>query len=75
MLFHIFRHINPHHRVFIVEEKLGEGASQFGFADTRRAEKDERADGPLGIAQSSTRAADGARYAFKGGILTDNSLP
>ena len=55
----IFRHVDADHGLFVVEEELGQGAGQFGFADAGRAQKDERADGPLRILQAGAGPDDG----------------
>ena len=39
---HVFGHVNPDHRLFIVEQKFGESASKLGLSDARRTEKEER---------------------------------
>ena len=49
MLLHVFRHVNAYQRVFVVEEKFGEAARQFGFSNSGRPQKYEGADGPFGI--------------------------
>ena len=49
MFLHELGHIKANHRLFVVEQKLGERAAQLGLADAGRSEKDERADGPVFI--------------------------
>jgi hypothetical protein len=41
MFLHELRHIQANHRLFVVEQKLGEGAAEFGFADAGGAEKNK----------------------------------
>src|SRR5256885_4328223 len=45
VLFHVFRHVNADHELFVVEKKLRESAGQLGFSDARRPKKNERANG------------------------------
>jgi len=33
-----FRHVDPDHRLLVVEHELGEGASELGLADAGRSE-------------------------------------
>lgn len=39
---HIFGHINAEHGAFVIEQKLGQRLTQFGFADAGRTEEQER---------------------------------
>ncbi len=55
---HIFRHIEPDHRTFVVEKKLGECTSRFGLTDTCRAQEYERSHGPVRVLQPGTCTAD-----------------
>ena len=41
MLLLIFRHVNADHGMLVVEEKVSQGASDFGFADTGWTEEDK----------------------------------
>src|ERR1700688_2812634 len=50
------------------------GASQFGFADTGRAEKNEGADGALGIAETGAGAADCVGDALQSLVLADHAV-
>ena len=65
MLLHVFGHVDAQQGALVVEEKFGEGAGEFGFADAGWAEENERADGALGIAQSGAGAADGVGDALE----------
>ena len=51
VLLHVLGHVDAHHRVLVIKQKLGQRPRQFGFADAGRAQKDERTDRPLGIAE------------------------
>ena len=54
----VLAHVEPDHRVLIVEHELGQRARQLRLADARRAEEDERADRPVRVLQSGARAPD-----------------
>ena len=49
MLFHVFGHVEPYHRVAFAENGLGEGAAQLGFANARRAEEQKAAYRAVGV--------------------------
>src|SRR5437899_750955 len=74
MLLHVLRHVDADHRAFVVEKKFGESAGQFGFSDARWTQKDERANRPFGIAQSSAGTANCVGNAFQRRILAHDSL-
>ena len=57
--FHELAHVDPDHGVFVVEQDFGQRLAKFGFADAGRAQKDERADRPVGVLQAGSAAADG----------------
>ena len=61
MLLHEFRHVDAHHGVLVVEQKLGERLAQLGLADAGRAQEQERADRTIGILQARPRAPYRAR--------------
>ena len=52
VFFHVFRHVNAHHGVLIVKEKLSQRPRQFGFAYSGGAKKNERANRLARIAQT-----------------------
>ena len=74
VLFHVFRHIDAYQCVFVVKQKLCEGAGQFSLADAGGAEENEAADGPLGIAETGAGAADGVGHALQGRVLADHAI-
>src|SRR5690349_9868393 len=57
VLLHVLRHVDPHHRVLVAEEELGERPRQLGLAHPGRAEEDERAGRALRVLQAGARAA------------------
>src|SRR5207249_4134191 len=42
VLLHVLGHVEPHHRLLVVEQEFGEGARGLGLADPGRTEEDER---------------------------------
>ena len=74
VLFHVFAHVNPHHRVFVIEQKFREGAGGFRFADAGGAEENERTDGPVRVLQAAAGAAHGIGHGLDGGFLADDAL-
>ena len=74
VLFHVFGHVDPNHRLLVVEEKLGQRSRQLGLAHTGRPQVDERADGTPGVAQTRAVAANGVRYMRQGFFLADDAL-
>ena len=52
VLLHVLRHVDAHHRVFIVEEELGERLGRLRLPHARGAEEDERTDRAIGILQA-----------------------
>src|SRR5207244_8192850 len=61
MLFHKFRHIKANHGTLTAEKELGQRSRNFGFADARRSQEQERADGTVRILQARPRAPNGTR--------------
>ncbi len=57
MLLHEFAHVDPHHRVRIVEQEFGERLGQLGLADARRPEEQERAQRPVRVLEPGAAAA------------------
>src|SRR5687768_11737735 len=51
----ILGHVDPDHRVLIVEQEFGERARKLSLADAGRAEEDEAAQWPVGILQAGDR--------------------
>src|SRR5262245_39116898 len=49
----VLGHVDADHGPLVVEEELGQGAGQLGFADARRAEENERSDWPVQIGRAT----------------------
>ena len=75
MLFHVFGHIQPHHRVLVVKKEFSQGARRFSLANTGRTEKNKRAHRTIRILQAGARAPHGIRHGFQRFVLTDDALP
>ncbi len=72
MLFHELAHIDPHHRVVVVEQEGGERLGEFGLAHARGAEEQEAAERPVGILQTRPRTAHGLGHRVDRLALTDH---
>ena len=59
VLLHVFRHVDAHHRVLVVEQERRQRLGQLGLADARGPEEHERADRPVRVLQAGARAAHG----------------
>ncbi len=59
----VLGHVEPRHRCFRVEERLGDGLGGLGFADARRAEQEKRSDGaaPMQARRVATQDVGDAR--------------
>ncbi len=74
MFFAVLRHVDAHHRPVVVEKIGRQRAREFGLADARGAQKDERTDRAVWIGETRTRSNDrfgNPRYGF---VLTDDAL-
>ena len=69
----VFAHVDADHGRFVVKQKLGQRPRQLRLAHTRRSQKDETADGPVGILQSGPAAAHRVRYHRDGLILAHHA--
>ena len=74
MLLHEFGHVEADQSLLGAEHELRQGARDFGLADARGSEKQERADGAVRILQAGAGAADGARQGADGLILRNDAL-
>src|SRR2546427_13203449 len=61
MLFHEFRHVKANDGTLAAKKELGQCSRNFGFADARRSQEQERADGTVRILQARPRAPNGTR--------------
>ena len=73
VLLHVFGHVDADHVRLVVEQEVGERPRQLGLADAGRAQKDERADGPIRVLQTGARAAHRVRHRGHGLVLADDA--
>src|SRR5690349_10722567 len=73
VLLHVFRHVDAHHGVLVIEQEIGERASSLRLSDAGWTEEDERADGPIRILESSARATHRIRHSAHRFVLTDDA--
>src|SRR6195256_39104 len=71
VLLHVLRHVDTHHRLIIVEQKLRQGPGGLGLTDAGRTEENERSDRTVGILKTGTRTANGICYCTYRFILAD----
>ena len=74
MLLHVLGHIDTHHGVLIAEHRLRQGLAQFSLAHAGGAQEQEGADGPLGVLQTHTAAANSLGHGGHGIVLTHHTL-
>ena len=74
VLLHVLAHVEPDHRLLVVEQELRQRARQLGLADARRPEKEEAPDGPLRVAEPGPRAAHRVRHGVDRLLLPDDAL-
>ncbi len=63
VFFHVFGHVDPDHGLLGIKEKIGQGAGQFGFTHTGRAQEDEGAERTVRVLQ----ACPGTSYGIGNG--------
>ena len=74
MLLHELGHVEPHHCVFRIKQEICQGFGQFGFANTRRPQKQKGTNGSFGIRQPCARSTNGVRDGRNSLALTDNAF-
>src|SRR6516164_9511594 len=74
VLLHVLAHVDADHQLLVVEEKFRQGTREFRFSHTGGSKKNERADGALGVRESSAAAAHGVGHTREGIFLTDHAL-
>ena len=75
VLLHIFRHVDAHHRVLVVEQEFGQRAGQLRLADAGRPEEQEAADRPVRVLQAGAGAAHGVGDGADRLVLADDPGP
>ena len=74
VLLHELAHVDPHHRVFIVEEHLGERLAELRLAHARRPQKDERTDRSIRILKTGPAAPHRVTHRLHRLLLADHPL-
>src|SRR5581483_4993595 len=72
VLFAVLAHVDADQRILVVEHELGQRFRQFGLADARRPQEDERANGPTRVFQTAASAANGIGNGSHGFVLPDD---
>ena len=72
VLFHELRHVQTHHGLLVVEQKLGQGSRQLRLAHSGRTQKNEGSDGPVLVLQSGTAPANRVGHRGQSLSLTDD---
>ena len=62
MLFHIFRHVDADHGLVIIEQEIRQCFGKFRLPDTGWAQKQETANGSIGVLKTRTGTAHRAGY-------------
>ena len=71
---HVFGHVDTHHVVLVVKQRLRQRLGKLGLAHARGAEEQERADGAVGVLNACAAALDGFRDGLNRFVLTDHPL-
>jgi len=74
VLLHELRHVDADHRLFGIEQELGERFAQLGLADTGRTQEQEGTVRPVRIRKPSARATDCIRHSLDRLGLADDAL-
>ena len=74
VLLHVLGHVDTHHGVLVTEHGLSQRLAQLGLAHARGTQEQEGADGPLGVLQTHTAAADGLGHRVDGLVLPHHTL-
>ena len=74
IFFHIFRHIDADQIFLVIKQGRCQCLCQLGFADTGRAEEQERTDGTVRVLNACTRTQDGFGDTLDCFILSDDAL-
>ena len=72
---HVLAHVDPHHRLLVVEQEAGEGAGRLRLADARGPEKNERTDWTIGVLKPRARTTNGVRHRVDRYRLTNDAPP
>ena len=73
VLLHELRHVDPDHRLVVVEQERGDRLAQLGLADAGRAQEQERADRPVRVLQAGPGPAHGVGHRLERLLLADDA--
>ena len=62
VLLHVLAHVDARERLLVVEEEFGERLGELGLADAGGPDEEERAQGPVGVGEPGSVAADGVGH-------------
>ena len=74
MLFHILAHVQSHHIVFRVKERLGQCLGKLCFSHARGPEENKRAGGSVRVGKTGTGAQDRIGNGVDGFVLSYHAL-
>ncbi len=70
----VLRHVNPDHRLLIVEQEFRQRAADLGFADACRTQEKKAAERPVRILKARAGAAHRVGDGDDGVVLADHTL-
>ena len=70
----VLGHVDPDHRLLVVEEKLGQRPGELRLADAGWPEEQEAAERPMRVLQAGSRAANGIRHGVDRFVLPDDPV-
>ena len=73
-LLHVFGHVEPHHRVLVIEELLRQRLGELRLADARGTQEQERADRTLTVLDAGARTDHRVRNRIDRLVLSDHPL-
>ena len=71
---HVFGHIDTHHVVLVVKQRLSQCLGKLGLTHARGAQEKERADGAVGVLNTRAAALNGFRDGLNRFVLADHPL-
>ena len=74
VLLHELAHVDPHHRVLVVEQHLGERLAELRLPHAGGPEEDERSDRPVRVLEPGPAAADGVAHRLDRLLLPHHPL-
>src|SRR3989338_8644522 len=69
---HVFRHVDAHDGLLVVEHEFRQGLGELGLAHSGRSQEHEGAQGAVGVGKAGARPAQGVRHGPDGVLLADD---